>query len=361
MSGFTTTGASVLTDIEALDRSLLIWRQFTQWLGGMGIVVLALAVLPRLRVGGRQLIDSEMPGPGDGRPRRPDPRHGAQALDALHRPHARPDRRAAGRRAVGSPAELSPFEALGTAFSTMPTGAFATARSLEPFAPDPVDRRGVHGDRGDELRAPLPDARPPRPGVPCAVTRRRGSTAAPGCSARWSSSASSSMPTRPPARGDSGTRSSATSLMTGTGFAIPTPRLAGARRHGDDPADVVGGSAGSPAAPSSRPPPPVGRVLRRELRQTMHPELVTPIRLNGPAVRSDAPRDPRLRLALHRGSSSSETALFCAIDAPRLERRSRHHRRGRGVGRDARQRRPRARVRGTPWGATSRSATSRSS
>ena len=63
MSGFTTTGASVLTDVEDLDRSILMWRQFTQWLGGMGIIVLALAVLPRLRVGGRQLFESEAPGP----------------------------------------------------------------------------------------------------------------------------------------------------------------------------------------------------------------------------------------------------------------------------------------------------------
>jgi trk/ktr system potassium uptake protein len=63
MSGFTTTGATILTDIEALPRSLLFWRQLTQWFGGMGIIVLALAVLPRLRVGGRQLLESELPGP----------------------------------------------------------------------------------------------------------------------------------------------------------------------------------------------------------------------------------------------------------------------------------------------------------
>jgi trk system potassium uptake protein TrkH len=63
MSGFTATGATVLTDIEALDHSLLMWRQFTQWLGGMGIVVLAVAVLPRLRVGGRQLLQAELAGP----------------------------------------------------------------------------------------------------------------------------------------------------------------------------------------------------------------------------------------------------------------------------------------------------------
>ena len=63
MSGFSTTGASILTDVDSVDHSLLLWRQFTQWLGGMGIIVLALAVLPRLRVGGRQLLDSELAGP----------------------------------------------------------------------------------------------------------------------------------------------------------------------------------------------------------------------------------------------------------------------------------------------------------
>jgi trk system potassium uptake protein TrkH len=63
MSGFTTTGASVLTDIDGLSRSIAMWRQFTTWLGGMGIIVLALAVLPRLRVGGRQMFETEAPGP----------------------------------------------------------------------------------------------------------------------------------------------------------------------------------------------------------------------------------------------------------------------------------------------------------
>ncbi len=57
MSGFTTTSSSVLTDVEALSHGIAMWRQFTVWLGGMGILVLALAVLPRLRVGGRQLFE----------------------------------------------------------------------------------------------------------------------------------------------------------------------------------------------------------------------------------------------------------------------------------------------------------------
>ena len=66
MSGFTTTGATVMGEIsfEQHSRALLLWRQLTQWLGGMGIVVLAVAILPELSVGGAQLMDAEAPGPG---------------------------------------------------------------------------------------------------------------------------------------------------------------------------------------------------------------------------------------------------------------------------------------------------------
>ena len=62
-SGFTTTGATILTDIEAADRSILFWRSFTQWLGGMGIVVLFVALLPQLGPGARFLYRLEVPGP----------------------------------------------------------------------------------------------------------------------------------------------------------------------------------------------------------------------------------------------------------------------------------------------------------
>ncbi|MBI5014018.1 MAG: TrkH family potassium uptake protein [Deltaproteobacteria bacterium] len=63
LSGFTTTGATILTDVEALPRSLLLWRALTHWLGGMGIIVLSLAILPMLGVGGMQLFRAEVPGP----------------------------------------------------------------------------------------------------------------------------------------------------------------------------------------------------------------------------------------------------------------------------------------------------------
>ena len=63
MSGFTTTGATILSDIEALPYSLLFWRSLTHWLGGMGIIVLTVAILPLLGVGGYQLMKAEAPGP----------------------------------------------------------------------------------------------------------------------------------------------------------------------------------------------------------------------------------------------------------------------------------------------------------
>ncbi|XXJ19575.1 TrkH family potassium uptake protein [Desulfovibrio caledoniensis] len=63
LSGFSTTGSSVLADIEAVPRGLLFWRSLTHWLGGMGIIVLSLAILPFLGVGGMQLYKAEVPGP----------------------------------------------------------------------------------------------------------------------------------------------------------------------------------------------------------------------------------------------------------------------------------------------------------
>lgn len=136
MSGFTTTGASVLTDVERLNHSLEMWRQFTQWLGGMGIIVLALAVLPRLRVGGRQLLVSEMPGP-ELEPLAARIRDVAQQLWLLY----------IGLTVlmvaalsivgwVGLDDLMSPYQALAHAFTTLPTGGFSTqARSIEAFSP----------------------------------------------------------------------------------------------------------------------------------------------------------------------------------------------------------------------------------
>lgn len=135
MSGMTTTGSSVLTDIAALDRSVALWRQFSQWIGGMGIIVLAIAVLPRLRVGGRQLFASEAPG------------QEFQSLTSSIRETARlmwilyvsltalEVAVLATLGWTGVDEEMTFFEAVAHAFTTMPTGGFSTrARSLEEFA-----------------------------------------------------------------------------------------------------------------------------------------------------------------------------------------------------------------------------------
>ena len=136
MSGMTTTGASVLTDIPALNQTMGLWRCFTQWFGGMGIVVLGLAVLPRLRVGGaRVLVESEMPGP-EYEPLEASIRTTARRLWLLY----------VGLTAlmililsifgwVGVDSLMTPYQAAAHAFTTLPTGGFSPqARSVAPFA-----------------------------------------------------------------------------------------------------------------------------------------------------------------------------------------------------------------------------------
>ncbi len=63
MSGYTTTGASIMDDIEVMPKGILFWRSLTHWIGGMGIIVLAIAILPLLGIGGMQLFAAESPGP----------------------------------------------------------------------------------------------------------------------------------------------------------------------------------------------------------------------------------------------------------------------------------------------------------
>lgn len=135
MSGFTTTGASVVTDFDEINRSLGIWRQFTQWLGGMGIIVLAIAVLPRLRVGGRQMMESELPGP-EIAALSERIRSTAQRLWLLYVAlTALQTVLLATLWLVGVDELMTPYEALAHSLSTMPTGGFSTQpRSAEVFS-----------------------------------------------------------------------------------------------------------------------------------------------------------------------------------------------------------------------------------
>ena len=63
VSGVTTTGATILTDIESMPRSILLWRSFLQWFGGLGIVIFTIALLPLLGVSGEKIFNLEYPGP----------------------------------------------------------------------------------------------------------------------------------------------------------------------------------------------------------------------------------------------------------------------------------------------------------
>jgi trk system potassium uptake protein TrkH len=119
ISGFTTTGSTILTDIEALPKYLLYWRAMTHWIGGMGIIVLTVAILPFLGIGGMQLLIAEMPG---------------ISPDKLH-----PRITATAKRFWGIyvlftlmqvlllwAGEMNFFDAVCHAFATMSTGGFST-------------------------------------------------------------------------------------------------------------------------------------------------------------------------------------------------------------------------------------------
>ncbi len=122
MSGFTTTGASILNDIEGLSHGLLFWRSLTQWLGGMGIIVMSIAILPLLGIGGMQLFIAEVPGP---------------TPDKLHPRIKETAQRLWGIYIIFTLAEIillvfgemGIFDAICHAFTTMATGGYSTKQA----------------------------------------------------------------------------------------------------------------------------------------------------------------------------------------------------------------------------------------
>ena len=119
-SGFTTTGATVLTGLDTLPRSVLFYRQELQWFGGMGLIVLAVAVLPALGVGGMQLYRAEVPGPMKEDKLTPRLRQTAQALWLIY----------LGLTAACALgfwfAGMSVFDAVAHSMATLSTGGFST-------------------------------------------------------------------------------------------------------------------------------------------------------------------------------------------------------------------------------------------
>lgn len=119
MSGYTTTGATILNDIESLPESVLFWRSITHWIGGMGIIVLAIAILPLLGIGGMQLFAAEAPGPSASKlhPRITDT---AKRLWLIYVGYT------VAETILLQVAGMSFFDAINHSLSTLSTGGFST-------------------------------------------------------------------------------------------------------------------------------------------------------------------------------------------------------------------------------------------
>jgi trk system potassium uptake protein len=292
MSGFTTTGASVATDVATLPVSIQIWRQLTIWLGGIGVVALGLAVLPRLRVGGRQLLESELAGPGidtlSGRIRDTVRRFATLYLGLT----------AAGFLALAVPGWLgarhvmNTYQAFAHTLSTLGTGSFSTERrSIGAFGGLTqwtvvlfmavaganflllhralIQRRAREALRDEELRLYL---------AILLVASAIVSTSV------WAHGSQ---------HGEAAVRAGifeVTSVVTTTGyftvdyghwplFALMTLALL----------FFIGGCAGSTAGSIKVVRHLVlARLLGREVARTVHPELVRPVRFNGATIDQQA-------------------------------------------------------------------------
>ena len=346
MSAATTTGASVVTDYSDLSRSLSMWRQFTQWLGGMGIIILAVAVLPRLRVGGRQMMESELPGPEVSR--LPDRiRQTARLLWVLY----------IGLTALlalllaslgwlGIDDAMTPYEALAHAFTTMPTGGFSTqVDSIAAFSAETqwiialfmfiAGANFVLLYRGVVKARPRLFARDEefRLYVVISIAAAVALTIQ-----LWAYGIE---------EGEAAVRAGvfqAVSIITTTGFATINfatwPVLCLLTLFA---LMFAGGSAGSTTGSIKIVRHLlVGKVLRRELDQTVSPEVVMPVRLNGtPGRRAHAPRDRGVPPPLHRHLGGRGIGHRDRLgDQQRASERPGHDRR---LGERARQRRPRLR------------------
>ena len=126
ISGYTTTGASILNDIESLPKGILLWRSLTHWIGGMGIIVLAIAILPLLGIGGMQLFAAEAPGPGGDKlhPRITDT---AKRLWLIYVGYT------VAETLLLKLAGMSFFDAINHALSTLSTGGFSTKNTSIAF------------------------------------------------------------------------------------------------------------------------------------------------------------------------------------------------------------------------------------
>jgi trk system potassium uptake protein len=321
MSGFSTTSSSILTDVEQLGHAVAMWRQFTVWIGGIGIIVLALAVLPRLRVGGRQLLEAEMPGPEVGA-LATTIRETARRFLFLYLAITAAEVAALTFVAVtGLDERMSPYEAVAHSFTTLGTGGFSTqARSFEAFGPWSqwvvafflvaagtnyalmywalLRRRTTALVRDEEFRLYL-------------ALLAIGSALL--LVELWSEGIAS---------GEEAFRLAvfqAVSIMTTTGFAnadfnqwtmLTSVTLVGLMFFGAS----AGSTSGSIKVVRHVL---IGRILRRELIQTVHPELVSHVRFNGRRVEGRTLRGVESFVLLYVGVFALGTLLLMG-DASRV-------------------------------------------
>ena len=130
MSGFTTTGSSILSDIESLPHGILFWRSISQWLGGMGIIVLSLAILPVFGIGGMQLYVAEVPGPNPDKIS-PRIRQTAKTLWIIYLGFTITETLLLW---IGG---MTFYDAICHSFTTMATGGFSTKQASIAFWPSP--------------------------------------------------------------------------------------------------------------------------------------------------------------------------------------------------------------------------------
>jgi trk system potassium uptake protein TrkH len=322
MAGFTTTGSSVLTDVESVDRSLLLWRAETQWLGGMGIIVLVLAVLPRLRVGGRQLFESEMPGPEvdslGARIRETAQRLwivyvGITVLEALI---------LAVLGWTGVDERMDLFRAVAHAFTTLPTGGFSTeALSIEAFSAATqwvvaIFMLVAGTNFALTYRALL--RRNPR-----VFARDEEFRLYIGLLVLAATVLTLELWAEGVLRGEAAIRAAVfqtLTIVTTTGYSNANfdvwPVLAVILLVG---LMFIGGSAGSTSGSVKVIRHLLmGKTLRRELRQTVHPELVDPIRFNGVPVDERTIRAVASFVLLYMGVFIAGAVLI-AVDAARTD------------------------------------------
>jgi trk system potassium uptake protein len=322
MSGFSTTGGSIAGNVEALPHSIAIWRQLTQWVGGIGIIVLALAVLPRLRVGGRQLLEHEMPGPE------------IESLSVRIRDTARRVwilyiALTAVLFAIlfvlgksGADDEMTPFQAFAHALTTIPTAGFSTKNnSIEGFASITqwvIVLFMVLGGINFALMYRAIVRRHPRAAARDEELRLYFALLALGAvvvvTEIWTENV---LPASDAFRAGIFT---AVSTMTTTGFSVADyntwPTLALMTIVG---LMFIGGSAGSTTGSVKVVRHLlVGKLLRREIDQTLHPEIVLPVRLNRSVVEERTLRAVSSFVLLYIGIFVVGASAL-AIDAARTE------------------------------------------